>query len=46
MFCFSDLVTLMLGGGDEAENAKEQLKDKIGVIRDIANAFKKAGERS
>lgn len=42
----SDLVTLMLGGGDDAESAREQLKEKIGVIKNIANDFKKSGEKN
>lgn len=45
-FLFLDLVTLMLAGGDEAENAKEQLKEKMSVIKNIANDFKKVAERS
>lgn len=41
------MVTLMLSGGTEAENAKEQLKEKISVIKKIANEYKKtSGEKS
>lgn len=42
----SDLVTLMLGGGDEAESAKEQLKEKLPLIKNIANQYKKVAEKS
>lgn len=41
-----DLVTLMLGGGDEAESAKEQLKERLPVVKSIANEYKKVTERS
>ncbi|KAF2900325.1 hypothetical protein ILUMI_05860 [Ignelater luminosus] len=44
---YHDMVTLMLSGGSEAENAKEQLKEKISVIKKIANEYKKtSGEKS
>lgn len=33
----------MLGGGPEAENAKEKLLEKHIVIKNIANEFKKSG---
>ncbi|CAH1967525.1 unnamed protein product [Acanthoscelides obtectus] len=40
---YHDFVTLMLSGGSEVENAKEKLKEKLPVIKSIANEFKKAG---
>ncbi|KAJ3665830.1 hypothetical protein Zmor_001299 [Zophobas morio] len=40
---YHDFVTLMLSGGTEAENAKEKLKEKIQVVKNIANDFKKPG---
>ncbi|RZC36650.1 E3 UFM1-protein ligase 1 -like [Asbolus verrucosus] len=40
---YHDFVTLMLSGGTEAENAKEKLKEKMSVIKNIANEFKKPG---
>jgi hypothetical protein len=40
---FADFVTLMLSGGTEAENAKEKLKEKMQVVKNIANEFKKPG---
>ncbi|KAG5873898.1 hypothetical protein JTB14_005509 [Gonioctena quinquepunctata] len=40
---YHDFVTLMLSGGSEAENAKEKLKEKVSVIKSIANDFKKPG---
>lgn len=33
----------MLGGGSEAENAREKLKEKVPLIKTIANEFKKPG---
>lgn len=38
-----DFVTLMLSGGTEAESAKEKLKEKVNVIKNVANEFKKPG---
>lgn len=43
---FSDLVTIMLGGGAEAENAKDQLAEKILVIKNIASEYKKGADKS
>ncbi|KAH0817725.1 hypothetical protein GEV33_005066 [Tenebrio molitor] len=40
---YHDFVTLMLSGGTEAENAKEKLKEKMQVVKNIANEFKKPG---
>lgn len=40
IFCL-EFVTLMLGGGSEAENAKERLKEKLPIIKTIATEFKK-----
>lgn len=42
---FADLVTLMLAGGTEAENAKEELKEKMSAIKTIANDYKKSSEK-
>lgn len=39
-------MTLMLGGGEEAENAKEQLKERMPVIKNIANEYKKSSDKS
>lgn len=36
----------MLGGGDDAESAKEQLKEKLPLVKNIANEYKKVAERS
>jgi len=47
LMSYHDSVTLMLSGGSEAENAKEQLKEKISVIKAIANEYKKtSGDKS
>ncbi|KAF5301590.1 hypothetical protein FQR65_LT08895 [Abscondita terminalis] len=43
---YHDLVMLMLNSGTEAENAKEQLKEKMSLIKNIANDFKKVQDRS
>lgn len=40
---YHEFVTLMLGGGTEAESAKEKLKEKMSVIKTIANEFKRPG---
>ncbi|VEN49343.1 unnamed protein product [Callosobruchus maculatus] len=40
---YHDFVTLMLSGGSEVENAKEKLKEKLALIKRIANDFKRAG---
>lgn len=33
----------MLGGGPDSENAKEKLVEKLSVIKNMANEFKKPG---
>ncbi|KAK4883689.1 hypothetical protein RN001_007008 [Aquatica leii] len=38
---YHDLVTLLLNNGSEEESIKEQLKEKMSVIKAIANDFKK-----
>uniref|UniRef100_A0A6P7GGM9 E3 UFM1-protein ligase 1 homolog n=1 Tax=Diabrotica virgifera virgifera TaxID=50390 RepID=A0A6P7GGM9_DIAVI len=40
---YHDFVTLMLSEGSEAENAKEKLKEKVPVVKKIANEYKKPG---
>lgn len=43
---FSDLVTIMLGGGAEADNAKDQLREKMEIVKNIANEYKKGTDKS
>ncbi|KAK5650317.1 hypothetical protein RI129_001346 [Pyrocoelia pectoralis] len=38
---YHDLVTLMLSGGSEAENAKDLLRERMTTVKKIANEFKK-----
>ncbi|XP_056648956.1 E3 UFM1-protein ligase 1 homolog [Diorhabda sublineata] len=38
---YHDFVTLMLSGGSEAESAKEKLKEKVPMIKKLANEYKK-----
>ncbi|XP_023030297.2 UFM1 specific ligase 1 [Leptinotarsa decemlineata] len=43
MGAYHDFVTLMLSGGSESESAKEKLKERMSIIKSIANDFKKPG---
>ncbi|XP_060525189.1 E3 UFM1-protein ligase 1 homolog [Cylas formicarius] len=42
LLLYHDFVTLMLGNGSEAENAKEKLKEKVNIVKKIANEYKKS----
>lgn len=41
LMAYHDFVTLMLSNGSEAENAKEKLKEKVQVIKTLANEYRK-----
>ncbi|KAF5282980.1 hypothetical protein FQA39_LY04851 [Lamprigera yunnana] len=43
---YHDLVLLMLNAGPEAENAKEQLKEKLSAIKTIAIDYKKMSDKN
>lgn len=43
LMSYHDFVTLMLSNGSESENAKEKLKEKIPIIKSLANEYKLVG---
>lgn len=45
-FFITDLVTAMLSGGPEAEEAKVQLADKMQSVKTIANEYKKTSDKN